>query len=227
MKLSTLILLILIGATVGLAGWVIGYYGSYLNANPKVVEIDETLNPERLAVSQVEEVSDTTSEMPESSDDSPALSIGDCEATYINNNGDEIIVPAECETDQIKAYITKVSEQYGIDPALPLKIAECEANFKNVCNYAVGCVGGIGIFQLTSETFNEALERMKEDGWNIWNIELPNTYSPYKIDQNISVALWLMNEGEYERWDATAQCDKNANPNCCEWESTYWRVKNY
>ena len=97
----------------------------------------------------------------------------------------------EIETiEQVKDYIRETSEFYGVEPELALKIAECESNFRNVCNEKYGCSSGIGIYQILQSTFDEVVV-----GW-----------SPHNIKENISVAIWLMSEGELWRWQPSKHC---------------------
>lgn len=86
-------------------------------------------------------------------------------------------------TEQIKAYIIEVSEQYGIDSELPLKIAECESNFRNICCY-LGCKFGQGIYQFEPITWAEQCEG---------EIDNPK--------DNIDCAIKLLSRDEKWRWN--------------------------
>ena len=127
---------------------------------------------------------------------------------------EEVEVIAEITTKaEIKGYIRETAINYGVDPDLALKIAECESDFKNVCNYEYGCMGGIGIYQIVMGTFRETIERMVIERGGIFlttfpdegiavhiSGESPVVFSPHNIEDNINAALWLMSEGELWRW---------------------------
>lgn len=123
----------------------------------------------------------------------------------------------ETTNDKID-YIRETAEQFGVDPDIALRIARCESydSIINTChcdsgtpyqnNCVENCSKGIGIYKILQSTFDETLERMKKDSWLIWNKEHQDWYSPHKIEQNVFVALWLMSQDEYWRWNQSKHC---------------------
>lgn len=124
---------------------------------------------------------------------------------------DDDIASSSFETEgQIKDYIAEIAEENNVNPVLALKIAECESNFKNVCNYSCGCSCGIGIYQMLQSTFDEAVEKLlkernKVDCSEVFVDECYD-FSPYSIKQNIDIAIWLMSQDEYSRWNNSKHC---------------------
>lgn len=111
-------------------------------------------------------------------------------------------------TDEIKDYIRLKANFLSVDPDLALKIADCESNFRNVCNEQYGCIGGIGVYQIVQSTFDEAMPKASELLYPVSQYIQPHYRydDPYEIDDNISVALWMMSQGEYWRWEASSKC---------------------
>lgn len=155
-----------------------------------------------------------------------------CHTNIIEPNKSFTATTIEMTKEEIKAYIRETARRYGVDENKALKIAECESNFQNICNYEYGCSGGIGIFQLTQETFDEARERMGRVE-SFRGGELIASYiksgtpeSPYNIQDNIKVAIYLMSKGEYLRWEKSKHCwnpQTSSNPPaiCSNWCQPY------
>jgi len=125
----------------------------------------------------------------------------------------------EMTTEDIKEYIIRAARFYEVDPNLALKIAECESQFKNVCNYQYGCIAGIGIYQIVMGTFRETIERMVIERGGIFLTTFPDEgiavhfsnsspviFSPHNIQDNINAAIWMMSEGEFWRWSQSEKC---------------------
>lgn len=138
--------------------------------------------------------------------------------------------------EDIQAYIVAQSEIMGLDSDLSLRIAGCESypEFYNTCHCISGhpgngtcvedCRQGIGIFKITQSTFNETVGRMIDTfDYGIFDIKFDNCEEEYEDDpfirqrcdvansphnpkDNIDVALWLMKQGEYWRWDQSRVC---------------------
>jgi len=93
----------------------------------------------------------------------------------------EVNIPNSKITTQDK--IKAVAGSFGLNSAIPLAIAGAESEYKNVCNAEIGCVGGIGIFQIVQSTFDEQCEG-----------------DVYNEDDNIACGIKMMSNGEYWRW---------------------------
>lgn len=104
--------------------------------------------------------------------------------------------------EEIKAYIRETARRYGVDEEKALRIAECESNFQNVCNYEYGDIGGMGIFQFIPQSWDYVMDKM----------EIKNG-DPYDIKLNIEAGVYLFaTEGE-SHWGKSAGCwQKNISP---------------
>ncbi len=113
-------------------------------------------------------------------------------------------------TDQIKAYITEVSERYGIKVALAIKIAEAESypQLFNTCHCDYGqphdrtcvenCQKGISIYKIVQSTFDEQCEG-----------------DVYNIKDNIDCGILMMSKSQYWRWEKSVK----------KWGSEYWKLE--
>src|SRR5687767_3995746 len=82
------------------------------------------------------------------------------------------------ERVQLRALIVSVSQRYGVDAALLLRIAECESTLNP---RVTGRDGAAGLFQVVPPTWAWVTERLGMAG-----------ASPYDPVANIEVAAWLM-----------------------------------
>jgi len=115
-------------------------------------------------------------------------------------------------TEQIKDYIRLRANFNSVDPELAITIAQCESypELYNTChcdsgtpfqnNCVENCSKGIGIFKITQSTFDEAVS-------NHWvTVKELNELTPYKIEDNIRIAIWMMSDGHYEKWSQSEWC---------------------
>ena len=85
---------------------------------------------------------------------------------------------AAAERVQIRALIASVSQRYGVDGELLLRIAECESSLNP---RVTGRDGAAGLFQVVPATWDWVTERLR----------LPGA-SPYDPVANVEVAAWLL-----------------------------------
>ncbi len=96
------------------------------------------------------------------------------------------VAPERVTTVQEK--IVNVSKYYGIEPDIPLAIAEAESDFINVCNKEIGCFGGIGVFQIVQSTFDEQCRG-----------------DVYDMEDNIFCGVRMIANREFWRWRPSAE----------------------
>ena len=99
--------------------------------------------------------------------------------------GDEALIPVSFSLDvvgaervQLRALIASVSQRYGVDDALMMRIAECESGLNP---RVTGPDGAAGLFQVIPGTWEWVTERLELAG-----------ASPHDPVANIEVAAWLL-----------------------------------
>ena len=93
---------------------------------------------------------------------------------------ESIILPLEPQ--DVQNLILYYSKQYGIDPALPLRIAFCESGYQNIPNRQ-SHTKGAGIFMFIPSTWRAHCQGDR-----------------YDIEKNVECGVRLIANGESSRW---------------------------
>ncbi len=118
----------------------------------------------------------------------------------IKSNLPKIEINVDIEKLSVKDLVSYTSDLYKISNEIPLAIVDAESDYRNVCNKEKGCVGGIGIFQITQETFDEQCKNTP-----LIYDEKRISKSPYDIVDNVDCGIRMIKNEEYFRWEPSIE----------------------
>lgn len=96
----------------------------------------------------------------------------------------------------VRDLISYTTKMYKISDEIPFVIVDAESDYLNICNKEYGCVGGIGIFQITQETFDEQCK-----GTPLIYDDKRISKSPYNILDNVDCGVRMLKNEDYFRWE--------------------------